>query len=617
MLKPIEDYIAKLKEADNQLEELISLRRKVEPAYQIGLPFTFIMDKNYCVLYANIVCLLSLNAKPSTFFNKISIQIRTIINSVFYTGDTLKFINHIDIPNRGKRVFECVVSPLYGDQGNIEVVIIYASDMTERLAVEEELRKQKQLYENIVENLPDIVARHDRNHRYLFVNRALERISGIPPYEIVGKTFDNLGFPEETWRPWYERCEEVFQTGESVTFDTEFASPRGIITVETILIPEPDNKGNIETILTISRVGPRQLKYTLAALEQVNEELRKQKRYFATILNNIPMIICRFDRELRHIYVNPALETLCGVKPEQCLGKTWHEMGMEGSIYLAFQRFYEEVISTGQATEFETHFPNSFSEILYFRTMVIPEMDEFGRVQTLLSISQDITAKKKLEAELLRLDRLNIIGEMAASIGHEVRNPMTTVRGYLQIFQHKPEYAQYRDQLATMIEELDRANTIISDFLSLSKNKTVELKLNNLNAVISALIPMLQADALHTGHNIQVDLSYVPDIGMDEKEIRQLLLNLARNGFEAMESGGMLTIQSYWEKDKIVLTIGDTGKGIPPEVLAKLGTPFLTTKETGTGLGLPICYRIAEHHGAKIDVKTSPQGTTFMVYFKI
>ncbi len=232
-------------------------------------------------------------------------------------------------------------------------------------------------------------------------------------------------------------------------------------------------------------------------------------------------------------------------------------------------------------------------------------------------VIEDITERKRFEQEMARLERLNIVGEMAASIGHEVRNPLTTVRGYLQLFQRKYDNGNYREQLKTMIEELDRANAIISDFLSLAKNKVVNFKCYNLNDVIKSLLPLLQAEAYRTGRDIEVQLGKVPAIDMDEKEMRQLLLNLTRNGFEAMAPGGRLTIQTYTEKRKIVLVVRDTGNGIPQDLLEKLGTPFLTTKENGTGLGLAVCYRIAERHGAKIDVKTSPQGTVFQIIFPI
>jgi len=130
-------------------------------------------------------------------------------------------------------------------------------------------------------------------------------------------------------------------------------------------------------------------------------------------------------------------------------------------------------------------------------------------------------------------------------------------------------------------------------------------------------MPLLMSEAHCTGNDLRVYPGELPDIEMDEKDIRQLLLNLARNAFEAMEDGGTLTIRTSAAGGEVVLAVGDTGKGIPKKILDKLGTPFLTTKENGTGLGLAVCYRIAERHGARIVVDTSPQGATFSVRFKI
>jgi len=615
----------KLKEADRQLEQIINFRRQTDPNYQIKLPFTFILDKNYDFLYANIAYYLHFKIETDMLIGKNNKQfdtdqfpqMRTVLDRVFNTGKTHELICYAAVPKCEKRAFECVLNPLYGDLGNIEAVIATARDITEKLALEETQKKQKRIYENLVENFPDIIARHDRNHRYLFVNSALERIAGIAPSEFIGKTFDNIGLPEETWRPWHDQCEGVFKTGKPATFDTEFSSPKGIIKVETLLIPEIDEKGNTETLLSICRESPRQLKNSLTELEQTNQELIKQKRYFASIIENIPMIICRFDRELRHMYVSPASKTLCGINNVQFLGKTWHEMGIHETLYSPFQKFYEDVFKTGQVREFESQFPNCQGEMAYFQTLIIPEIDELGRVQTVLSITQDISSRKKFETEMARLERLNVIGEIAASIGHEVRNPLTIVRGYLQLFQNKKGIVQYYEQFQTIIDELDRANFIISDFLSLAKNKTVEFKLNNLNTIINRLLPLIHADAARLGHNVKIDLGSIPDINLDEKELRQLLLNLTRNAFEAMNPGGTLTIQTYIDTPNAVLVVCDTGTGIPKKILEKLGTPFQTTKENGTGLGLAVCYQIAARHDAKIGVKTSSQGTAFSICFKL
>ncbi|MFA4886504.1 MAG: ATP-binding protein, partial [Desulfotomaculaceae bacterium] len=116
---------------------------------------------------------------------------------------------------------------------------------------------------------------------------------------------------------------------------------------------------------------------------------------------------------------------------------------------------------------------------------------------------------------------------------------------------------------------------------------------------------------------LEFELWDIPYIDLDEKEIRQLILNLVRNGFEAMPSGGTLTIKTFRDSGEVVLAVKDGGKGIGPEILEKIGTPFFTTKDTGTGLGLAVCYSIAARHNARIEIETGPKGTNFYVRFKI
>jgi len=167
-----------------------------------------------------------------------------------------------------------------------------------------------------------------------------------------------------------------------------------------------------------------------------------------------------------------------------------------------------------------------------------------------------------------------------------------------------------------MIEELDRANSIITEFLSLAKNKVLTLKLTNLNTIIHALFPLIQANAVAADKLVKLELTKLNDIMLDEKEIRQLILNLVHNGLEAMKPKGILTIKTYMESSHIVLAVQDQGRGINPEIIEKLGTPFVTTKENGTGLGVAICYGITDRHHATIDVQTSSKGTTFYIRFK-
>lgn len=218
--------------------------------------------------------------------------------------------------------------------------------------------------------------------------------------------------------------------------------------------------------------------------------------------------------------------------------------------------------------------------------------------------------------QVTKFDRMNIVGKMAASIAHEVRNPMTTVRGFLQLLGEKEADKELKQIFDLMISELDGANEVITEFLTLAKTKPSELSWQNLDIILTDLYPRLEADALSQNKKVEMNMESVPKLPLNAKEISQLVLNLCRNGLEAMEEGGCLRVQIYFENDEVVLSIEDEGCGVPLENIDKLGMPFFTTKEEGSGLGLATCYNIAANHNARIDVDTCGRGTTFYVRFR-
>lgn len=251
-----------------------------------------------------------------------------------------------------------------------------------------------------------------------------------------------------------------------------------------------------------------------------------------------------------------------------------------------------------------------------FEVFQHPFQDSDG-TQLFLMQLLDITKRKLAEEEMARLDRLNLVGELAASIAHEVRNPMTTVRGFLQILKTRDTLHENEDYYDLMISELDRANGIITEFLSIAKTKTELYTAVKLNNLVSSLYPLILADATNQDKRVVLETEEVTELSMNEREIRQLILNLTRNGFEAMSSKGILKIMTYMDANSIVLAVQDQGIGISKDILTRIGTPFLTTKEGGTGLGLATCYNIAERHNAKIDVESSSAGTTFFIRFQL
>jgi len=318
-------------------------------------------------------------------------------------------------------------------------------------------------------------------------------------------------------------------------------------------------------------------------------------------------------KESRFIDVNDMWLQTTGYIREEVLGKTTHDLNFYPIDVI--EQCQIEIVSEHKTLKNQRYFFQTKDGIVregLFSTQKIWLQGE----SCILMVILDITDQIRNETELLRLDRLNLIGQMAAGIGHEVRNPMTTVRGFLQILGEKKECVKYQDYFSIMIEELDRANSIITDFLSLSSNKPSNVQLQNLNKIIDDLYPLLQADALNSDNSVQLEKLPVSDLKINKNEIHQLILNLVRNGIEAMKKGGQVTIKTFMDGDETVLSIIDQGTGIEPEVLEKIGTPFLTTKEKGTGLGLATCYSIAERNNARIDVDTGSQGTTFFVRFR-
>jgi PAS domain S-box-containing protein len=346
-------------------------------------------------------------------------------------------------------------------------------------------------------------------------------------------------------------------------------------------------------------------------LARIAQKVQDQEDLLALAHDYI--IVCDMDSKIT--YMNPAALHKFGWTKEQIYGQNKHDL-LKSEFPTSLELIQEELLKKGK-WEGEVILTKSCGERVIVSSSNTLKYGQNYKPTAVLEISRDITKAKELEKDFMRLSQLDVVGEMAAGIGHEVRNPLTTVRGYLQLFGQEKEFVQYKEQVATMIEELDRANAIITEFLSLAKNKVINKQLSNLNDCIDQLMPLIQVDAILNGHTLEFNKKEIPNILLDKAEIRQLLLNITRNAFDAMKPGGIVSINTFMEDKSVILAIKDTGTGIPKEVLDQIGTPFITTKENGTGLGLSVCYRIAHRHNADIMVDTSRQGTTFFIKFNL
>lgn len=352
------------------------------------------------------------------------------------------------------------------------------------------------------------------------------------------------------------------------------------------------------------------------AMQEMLGELEESRSRYARLYDYSPVRFATFDDKGLISDVNLAGAALLGKERSLLIGSPMATFVDKDSVKPFFDHLRSCRLTGKQVI---TDLILSPKNAAPFPALIIsfppPGAGDYGLQY--MSIIVDITERKFMEKELLRLESLNLIGEMAAGIAHEVRNPMTIVRGFIQLFTRKREFTPYEAQLNLMITELDRANAIITEYLSLAKNKPLNKSPHSLNRIVEGLMPLMESDALHSQKWIVSQLSdNIPELFLDIQEMRQLILNFVRNGLEAMLSGERLTIGTFAKGHQVVLFIQDQGTGIPPEVMSKLGTPFFTTKANGTGLGLSICYSIAHRHNAQIDVKTGDSGTTFSVNFQ-
>ncbi|MBI2358741.1 MAG: hypothetical protein HYV04_07505 [Deltaproteobacteria bacterium] len=226
---------------------------------------------------------------------------------------------------------------------------------------------------------------------------------------------------------------------------------------------------------------------------------------------------------------------------------------------------------------------------------------------------------KKLEAEVLRQERLSQLGNLAATVAHEIRNPLNSISVGLQRlkaeFHPTKDEEQYLRFIGLMRGEVQRLNEIVEQFLSLARPLELKLEPVKIDELLQELALLAGNDAGQAKAQIQVVTpDQLPRLRADRNYLKQLLLNLILNGIQAMPDGGALTLEARPEDTKLVLTVADTGTGIAPAVLERIFEPYFTTKANGSGLGLAIARRIAEAHGGTITVGSGVgQGSRFEV----
>lgn len=348
-----------------------------------------------------------------------------------------------------------------------------------------------------------------------------------------------------------------------------------------------------------------QLKEKEKELEILRREAEEKafaiETYNENILQSVPSGVISFDSELKVTKVNFAAEKILGVKEAGIVGKSYTEI---------FGNPISEMIEKKEMVErTEFGYTTQSGKRIWLGLNMSPLKDGAGSVIGRILVFTDLTELKAFQSRKELRERLSTLGEMSAGIAHELRNPMAVISGYTKILSKKVDEGSQPavDAIAKEVAVMDR---IIGDFLSFAKPKELVLSDVNLKDLMQVCVAAVMDGV--KGIELTDETAPLPVIRADEVLLRQSVINLLQNAIEAMPDGGKLKISGF-VKNLLVLSIADTGHGIPDSIRNKIFLPFYTTKEKGTGLGLSIVHKVVTSHGGTIQVETGEEGTTFTI----
>jgi signal transduction histidine kinase len=237
----------------------------------------------------------------------------------------------------------------------------------------------------------------------------------------------------------------------------------------------------------------------------------------------------------------------------------------------------------------------------------------------LIRFDSYIRSLTEVHEELRRKEKLAVVGQMAAAIGHEIRNPLSSLKGFTQLQQER--YPNTNDFYPIMIEEIDRINSIVNDLMTLGKPKHIKFSEAIIEEIIAYTLSITQQQAERQGVIVETKMAGpLPPLDCDEKQLKQVFINLIKNAIESMPDGGKIKVSvMVLEGNKMIISIKDQGNGIDEETIHNLGEPFYTTKKDGTGLGLLVTNQIIkDHHNGDIKFeKSQDRGTIVTVILPI
>lgn len=495
------------------------------------------------------------------------------------------------------------------------------------MKIEDELTKE--FLDNILASMHGGLFTIDKNARITSFNRAAEKITGYKKEEVLNK-----------------KCYKVFRSNlckNKCLLKRTLETGESMFNYEAIILNKSGKEIPVNVTTSALRtsnnniIGALEIFRDLTERKRLWDKLREERDKAQQYLSIARVIIVTLNFEGRVTLINKMGCEVLGYKEEEIIGKNWFDFCIPAKTRHKVREVFLKLM-TGDVKVVE-YYENPISNrsgeeriIAWHNTTV---RDKSGRIIGTLSSGEDITERKRTEAELLRSEKLASVGQLAAGVAHEVNNPLAGILIYIKLLlkkyeQNKLQTEQTEEQLKKIARETERCSRIIKNLLDFSRQTEVNLREVDINKVIEATFSIV-------GHQINLKnirlekklMRYLPLIQGDFDQIQQALMNIVLNAAQAMPDGGELVVTTSVAnrakigdsiKDAIRIDISDTGVGISQENMNKLFTPFFTTKETGkgVGLGLSVVHGIIERHYGKIEIESNPgTGTTFSIYLGI
>lgn len=461
---------------------------------------------------------------------------------------------------------------------------------------------------NLMENAGTII---DNDGFVLLVNSTFEKTFGWNAHEIEGKYMPCI--PDQYKSEYASIIQTVFNKGETIRQRTWRKKKDGTIIPVNIVVSPLFNRSREVNAISVVTIDLSEISEIEMLVEKQSEEIEVAERLLLDITKNISEVFCLFDLEKgKPVYVSPAMEHKWNIKADNFYE---NPLSMLDNFRVDYRdnlvSFFFDPFNTARELEVEM-IADEKGNSKWIRIEQTPIKDENGNIIRHFSFFKDITELKEKTTQIKQLDQLGVAGRLAAGIAHEIRNPLTAVKGFVQLLAEE-SHSKYSQ---IILSEINRIESIMNEFLVLAKpQKEMRAQKENINNIVKDVSSFMTPEALLNNVYLHLDFQKVPFVHCESNQIKQVLINIIKNAIEAMPSGGSIHIKTYRAEDGFAsIEIKDEGVGIPKDRLYRLGEPFYSNKEKGTGLGMMISYKIIEDHKGSIQLFSEEgKGTTVQI----